>query len=70
MGHVCYHRYDYEDCEIEACNEMMAALNSQIHEPGFVGKSLSHGTKSFKVALADDFEYTDPIDGSVAKNQV
>lgn len=35
-------------------------------------KSCPAGTKmgDYEVAIADDFEYTDPIDGSVAKGQV
>jgi len=68
-GRNFFTRYDYENCETDACNAMIAALDKLIHEPTFIGRVLSHGGKSFTVAKADDFEYTDPIDRSIAKNQ-
>ncbi len=46
--------------------EMVAESNAA----NFINKEFSHGGKSFQVAKADDFEYTDPIDGSVTKKQV
>lgn len=39
-------------------------------EPSFVGKKFSSGDKTYEVAVADNFAYTDPVDGSVSKNQV
>lgn len=38
-------------------------------DPSFVGKQFSSGDKTYKVAVADNFAYTDPVDGSVSKNQ-
>ena len=35
-----------------------------------MGSVHQHGDKSYIVALADNFGYTDPIDGSVATKQV
>lgn len=49
---------------------MMSNLDEFIKDPAVVGKSYCHGDKTFKLAKADNFEYTDPIDGSVAKKQV
>jgi phosphoglucomutase len=50
---------------------MMAHLRDTFAGKGFVGSSLKSTTSdsSFEVAEADDFSYTDPIDGSVSKNQ-
>lgn len=47
---------------------MMTYLEPLI--PGYVGMQLSANDQKFEVANADNFEYKDPIDGSVAKNQV
>ena len=38
--------------------------------PSFVGKKFSSGDKTYEVAVSDNFAYTDPVDGSVSKNQV
>ena len=43
----------------------MEQLRAKFSEPSFVGSQLG----AFKVADAGDFSYTDPIDGSVSKNQ-
>lgn len=63
-------RYDYENCESEPCNKMMAELEAKVTAAGFVGKVLSAGSKHYTVRAADNYKYTDPIDGSVATNQV
>lgn len=57
-------RYDYEECDSKAAESMME------HVRGVIAAS-PPGTKfgAFELAKADDFEYTDPIDGSVAKKQ-
>lgn len=49
---------------------MMTGLQSLIHDQSIVGTAHSSGGKSYTVSKMDDFEYTDPIDGAVAKNQV
>jgi len=49
---------------------MISNLESFIADPASVGKTYSHGGKTFKVAKSDNFEYTDPIDHSVSKKQV
>lgn len=46
--------------------EMMKNLRELVSKESFIGTQ--HG--SFKVAQADDFQYTDPIDQSVSKKQV
>ena len=49
----------------------MSNLRSTFESSSFVGSSLKATTSdtTFEVAEADDFAYTDPIDGSVSKNQ-
>lgn len=49
---------------------MIKDLETAMLEPSFVGKKFSSGDKSYEVAVADNFAYTDPVDGSVSKNQV
>ncbi|XP_013419467.1 phosphoglucomutase-1 [Lingula anatina] len=69
FGRNVFTRYDYEEVDSAPADKMMAKLNDLVGDPSFVGKSFSHGDKVYKVALADNFEYTDPIDGSVTKKQ-
>ena len=48
----------------------MADLDTLVADASFIGKTFTHGDKTFKVAKADNYGYTDPIDGSVSKKQV
>ncbi|KAG7017117.1 Phosphoglucomutase, chloroplastic [Cucurbita argyrosperma subsp. argyrosperma] len=63
-GRNFFSRYDYEECESEGANKMMSHLGD------LVSKSKS-GDKygSYVLQFADDFSYTDPVDGSVASKQ-
>ncbi len=63
-------RYDYENCEAEPSNKMMKDLETKITASGFVGQKFENGDKTFVVETADNFQYVDPIDKSVSKNQV
>ncbi len=63
FGRDVYSRHDYEGVDAEAANGLMAALRDRLADlPGQV-----HG--GLKVVAADDFSYTDPIDGSVSSAQ-
>ena len=63
FGRDIYSRHDYEGVDAEAANGLMAALRERLAAlPG-----QEHG--GLKVVAADDFTYTDPIDGSVASAQ-
>lgn len=64
-GRNFFSRYDYEEVDSKGANDLMSALASKFSSSGFVGSKLGQ----FEVAEADDFSYTDPIDGSVSKNQ-
>lgn len=63
-------RYDYEEVDSDAANKMIKDLEAAMFDPSFVGKKFSSGDKTYDVAVADNFAYTDPVDGSVSKNQV
>lgn len=71
---VDYHhhisRYDYEEVDSDAANKMIKDLETAMFDPSFVGKKFSSGDKTYEVAVSDNFAYTDPVDGSVSKNQV
>ena len=69
-GRNFFTRYDYENCEADPCNKMMAELEAQMNNPQFIGSVHQFEDKTFQVALADNFAYTDPIDGSISVKQV
>ncbi len=62
-GRNYYTRHDYEGIDLEAAKGLMAHVEGQL--AGLVGMELAGG----KVAYADNFSYTDPVDSSVSKNQ-
>ncbi|EKV30129.1 Phosphoglucomutase [Caenispirillum salinarum AK4] len=62
-GRTFYSRHDYEGLEGAAAEDLMNALRGKLS--GLSGTTLGGRT----VALADDFAYTDPVDGSVAEKQ-
>ncbi|KAL7003247.1 phosphoglucomutase (alpha-D-glucose-1,6-bisphosphate-dependent), partial [Sarracenia purpurea var. burkii] len=63
-GRNFFSRYDYEECESEGANKMIEYLRD------LVSKS-KPGDKygSYFLQFADDFTYTDPVDGSVVSKQ-
>ncbi|KAK8238517.1 phosphoglucomutase [Phyllosticta capitalensis] len=65
-GRTYFTRYDYEGCETEGANKVIANIKELIttKKDEFVGSTV----KGRKVVEADDFSYTD-LDGSVSKNQ-
>jgi len=62
-GRNYYARYDYEGVEKEAAEKMMAGMVAA--QPALVGTTVG----GMKIADADMFAYTDPVDGSISKNQ-
>ncbi|MDJ0621091.1 MAG: alpha-D-glucose phosphate-specific phosphoglucomutase [Calothrix sp. MO_192.B10] len=62
-GRNYYSRHDYEEVDAEKANTLMANLRSLV--PTLKGKQFGQ----YQVAYADDFSYTDPIDGSVSQKQ-
>ncbi|KAF9101921.1 Phosphoglucomutase-2 [Mortierella sp. AM989] len=67
-GRNFFSRYDYEEVDSEGASKMVDRLRALIStdRANLIGKDLGHG---FIVKDGDDFEYTDPIDGSVSKKQ-
>ena len=62
-GRNVYSRHDYEAIPTEAANGVMAHLKAQF-------TSLPNQTYGkYTVQTADDFSYTDPVDGSVSTGQ-
>jgi phosphoglucomutase len=63
FGRNYYSRHDYEAVDAAAADGMMQDLRAQL------GSLAGQHFGDFRVAQADDFEYTDPVDKSVAKCQ-
>jgi phosphoglucomutase len=62
-GRNYYSRHDYEALPTATADAMMAKLRGSLSSlPGQVVEGMT-------VAAADDFAYTDPVDGSVSKGQ-
>jgi len=62
-GRNFYSRHDYEAVASDRANTLMANLRSSVDS--MAGKTFGN----YEVAYADDFTYTDPVDGSVADQQ-
>jgi len=63
FGRNYYVRYDFEGVDKAGAEKMMAAMVSA--QPSLIGKTFG----GMKIIKADMFEYKDPVDGSVSKNQ-
>jgi phosphoglucomutase len=63
FGRTYYSRHDYEAIETGVANDLMAALRGSLD--GLAGKAAG----DLVVESAEDFSYTDPVDGSVASRQ-
>ena len=62
-GRNIYSRHDYEGIPVDTANTLMADLRTLL--PGLKGRRFGQRT----LVLADDFAYTDPVDGSVSLSQ-
>ena len=63
FGRNYYSRHDYEGVDSAAANGLMTQLRTSL--AGLPGQSMNGAT----IASADDFAYTDPVDGSVSTAQ-
>ena len=63
FGRNVYSRHDYEAVDAAAANALMDDLRARL--PTLAGETLD----GRRVGLADDFAYTDPVDGSRAEHQ-
>jgi phosphoglucomutase len=62
-GRCVYSRHDYEAIPTDKADTLMAGLRAAL--PRLPGTSVA----GCAIALADDFAYTDPVDGSVSQKQ-
>lgn len=62
-GRDLFTRHDYEAIASDSAAKMMETLNASLE--GLVGQSFS----GVQVTLADQYSYSDPVDGSVSNNQ-
>jgi phosphoglucomutase len=63
FGRDYYSRHDYEGMSSAVGDGIIAHLREQL--PGLVGQRFG----DYSASLADDFSYTDPVDGSVTEKQ-
>jgi phosphoglucomutase len=63
FGRSYYQRHDFEALEAGAAAEMVEALRAKL--PTLPGRAFAGG----EVAAADDFSYTDAVDGSLTEKQ-
>ncbi len=63
FGRHYYSRHDYEGVDTDAANGLVTDLRASLSS--LVGKTFA----GYSVESADDFTYTDPIDGSVSHKQ-
>ncbi|ONM08525.1 phosphoglucomutase1 [Zea mays] len=69
-GRHYYTRYDYENVDAGAAKELMANLVSMQSSLSDVNKLIKEIRSDVsEVVAADEFEYKDPVDGSVSKHQ-
>ena len=63
FGRSYFQRHDYEALEAGLAEDAVGRLRQQL--PSLLGKAIA----SSVVQKVDDFSYTDPVDGSVTRNQ-
>lgn len=63
FGRSYYQRHDYEGLDAEAANRMLTVLRDKL--PMLMGVAFAGS----EIESADDFSYTDPVDGSVSARQ-
>jgi phosphoglucomutase len=64
-GRTFFTRYDFENVDSDGAKKLVDGFEAKINSGSFVGSDVA----GRKVTDAGNFSYTDPVDGSVAKNQ-
>ncbi len=62
-GRNFYVRHDYEEIDADRAADLMKSLRARL--PALTGQSI----QGSRIAKADEFEYLDPVDGSLSSNQ-
>ncbi len=68
-GRAFYTRYDYEGVSSESAGVVMAQLRDKIASFAAGGSQPEQLSAECTLSGADEFDYTDPVDGSTAKSQ-
>ncbi|XP_006634914.1 phosphoglucomutase-1 isoform X2 [Lepisosteus oculatus] len=68
-GRNFFTRYDYEEVDSDSASKMMKDLEAMMLDRAFIGQKFSVGDKTYTVERADNFEYSDSVDGSISRNQ-
>jgi phosphoglucomutase len=68
-GRNIFSRYDYEEVSSDGAQKLVEHLNSLISSTSFKDTTYDSATGPFTVASVTNFSYTDPIDGSISRNQ-
>lgn len=63
FGRNFYSRHDYEAIDSAAANDLMSALRAKLKD--LAGQTFGN----YKLTLADDFSYSDSVDGSISAKQ-
>ncbi|KAK7135693.1 hypothetical protein R3I94_014380 [Phoxinus phoxinus] len=69
MGRNYFCRFDYEGVDSRAAYYLMRDLEAVITDKAFTTQKFSVGNNVYSVEKADNFEYIDPVDGSVSRKQ-
>lgn len=85
FGRNYFTRYDYENCLVKNCDIMMGNLRSSVERQVQIGREYKvkeflkiedeslhdyyNAEKVYKVVKMDEYEYLDPVDKSLTKNQ-
>ncbi|KAM8849557.1 phosphoglucomutase-1-like isoform 3-T3 [Spinachia spinachia] len=68
-GRNYFTRYDYNNIDIDTACETMEDLEMMIVDKSFAKQRFAVEDKIYKVEKADNFEYTDPVDSTISRNQ-
>uniref|UniRef100_UPI00398F7D31 phosphoglucomutase-1 isoform X2 n=1 Tax=Pristiophorus japonicus TaxID=55135 RepID=UPI00398F7D31 len=68
-GRNFFTRYDYEEVDAEAAGKIMKDLETMMLDRAFIGHKFTVCEEEYVVDKADNFEYCDPVDGSISRNQ-
>lgn len=69
FGRNYYCRFDYEEVDPRVSFYLMRDLEALITERSFVNQQFAVGIHNYTVEKTENFEYTDPVDGIVTRNQ-
>ncbi|TSO77733.1 Phosphoglucomutase-like protein 5 [Bagarius yarrelli] len=69
LGRNYYCRFDYEGVDPRVAFYLMRDLEIMITDKAFTSQKFAVGSNVYCVEKTDNFEYIDPVDGSVSRNQ-